>query len=85
MSKPLFDPAPIIADYEAAYRAANSREPPPIHYENGWFVFRSLFDARQAYRRQDMIGMTEKLTKRARNKDDDDHLSSIIRCSHTGY
>lgn len=85
MSKPLFDPAPIIADYEAAYRAANNREPPPIHYENGWFVFRSLFEARNAYRRQAMIGMTGKLAKRAKDKDGDDYLSGFIRCAQTRY
>ena len=85
MSKPLFDPAPIIANYEAAYRAANNSEPLPIYYENGWFVFLSLFEARKAYRRTDMIGMTGKLAKRAKNKDDDDYLSDFIRCTQSRY
>ena len=85
MSKPLFDPAPIIANYEAAYRAANNSEPLPIYYEHGWFVFLSLFEARKSYRRQNMIVMTEELARRSKNKDDADYLYGFIRCTQSRY
>lgn len=32
-------PNDLIAEYRAAYLAANAKEPPRIRYFNGWFIF----------------------------------------------
>ena len=32
-------PDELISEYRDAYIAANGKDPPPIHYFNGWFIF----------------------------------------------
>lgn len=66
MRKGAFDPKAIIADWQAAFLAANGREPKRIpRYERGWFVFRTEFGSVSSrYRRADVETMTGRLKSR---------------------
>jgi hypothetical protein len=62
-----FNPAQIIKDYRAAYRAANNEDGPEVVYQRGWFIFTDrAFTHRR--RRVDMLDMTARLQDRASHR-----------------
>lgn len=59
----------IIADYCAAYMAANGREVEHISYQRGWFIMRrGPHSTPSRYRKAAVLDMTATLNARAANQ-----------------
>lgn len=58
-------PEQVIAEYRAAYVAANGTSSPSITYQGGWFCIRY---SPKRYRGAQIIHMTATLNQRAKSK-----------------
>lgn len=64
-----FDPNALIADWQAAYEAANGFKPThDVAYERGWFRFRNASEGTFRRRRFEVENMTNTLNFRARSQ-----------------